>query len=92
MDSKKALWVPFLSVPRSLSSRKLGAGIHPAEGGTAFAGVTAFPTFYEIIKIYKKEFPKMGTFKVETLCFQEIFSHLPFPKVGLCSLVIFVLA
>jgi hypothetical protein len=40
------------------------AGIHPAEGGTAFAGVTAFPTFYEIIKIYKKEFPKMGTFKV----------------------------
>jgi len=25
------------------------AGIHPAEGGTAFAGVTAFPTFYEII-------------------------------------------
>jgi hypothetical protein len=27
------------------------AGIHPAEGGTAFAGATAFPTFYEIIKI-----------------------------------------
>ena len=26
------------------------AGIHPAEGGTAFAGVTAFPTFYEMIK------------------------------------------
>ena len=26
------------------------AGIHPAEGGTAFAGVTAFLTFYEIIK------------------------------------------
>jgi hypothetical protein len=25
------------------------AGIHPAEGGTAFAGVTAFLTFYEII-------------------------------------------
>jgi hypothetical protein len=25
------------------------AGIQPAVGGTAFAGVTAFPTFYEII-------------------------------------------
>jgi hypothetical protein len=29
------------------------AGIHPAEGGTAFAGVTDFLTFYEIIKIEK---------------------------------------
>jgi hypothetical protein len=28
------------------------AGIHPAEGGTAFAGVTAFLIFYEIIKFY----------------------------------------
>jgi hypothetical protein len=28
------------------------AGIHPAEGGTAFAGVTAFLTFYEIIKLH----------------------------------------
>jgi hypothetical protein len=28
------------------------AGIHPA-GGTAFAGVTDFLTFYEIIKIEK---------------------------------------
>jgi len=27
------------------------AGIHPAEGGTAFAGVTAFPTFCETIKV-----------------------------------------
>jgi hypothetical protein len=27
------------------------AGIHPAEGGTAFAGMTAFPTFYKVIKI-----------------------------------------
>jgi hypothetical protein len=26
-------------------------GIHPGEGGTAFAGVTAFLTFYEITKI-----------------------------------------
>jgi hypothetical protein len=29
------------------------AGIHPAEGGTAFAGVTAFLTFYAIINIRK---------------------------------------
>jgi hypothetical protein len=29
------------------------AGIHPAEGGTAFAGVTAFPTFYKIIVFAK---------------------------------------
>jgi len=33
-----------------LSSQKRGAGIHPAAGGTAFAGVTAFLTFYGIIK------------------------------------------
>jgi hypothetical protein len=32
------------------------AGIHPAEGGTAFAGVTAFPTFYEIINNWKMIF------------------------------------
>jgi len=29
------------------------ARIHPAEGGTAFAGVTAFLTFYAIINIRK---------------------------------------
>jgi hypothetical protein len=38
----KSLFGPILVIPAK-------AGIHPAEGGTAFAGVTAFPTFYEII-------------------------------------------
>jgi hypothetical protein len=28
------------SLPRSLSQRKPGAGVHPAEGGTASAGMT----------------------------------------------------
>jgi hypothetical protein len=63
------------------SSRRGGTPRHDDEG-----------LFPHPAKNYKKEFPKMGTFKVETLCFQEIFSHLPFPKVGLCSLIIFVLA
>ena len=40
----KSLFGAILVIPAK-------AGIHPAEGGTAFAGVTASPTFYEIIEI-----------------------------------------
>jgi hypothetical protein len=48
-----------------LSQRKQGAGIHPAEGGTAFAGVTAFPTFYEIIIIkFQGEMPVILKFAI----------------------------
>jgi hypothetical protein len=39
----KSPFGPILVIPAK-------AGIHPVEGGTAFAGVTALPTFYEIIK------------------------------------------
>jgi len=40
----KSLFGPIFVIPAK-------AGIHPAEGGTAFAGVTAFPTFYEVINL-----------------------------------------
>jgi hypothetical protein len=44
MDSQKNPFGLIFVIPAK-------AGIHPAEGGTAFAGVTAFPTFYEIINV-----------------------------------------
>jgi len=37
------------------------AGIHPAEGGTAFAGVTAFLAFCEIINLV---YPRIGRFRL----------------------------
>jgi hypothetical protein len=40
----KSLFGPIFVTPAK-------GGIHPAEGGTAFAGGTAFPTFYEVINL-----------------------------------------
>jgi hypothetical protein len=40
------------------------AGIHPAEGRTAFAGVTAFLTFYEIIIFHFATFIFQGNLVV----------------------------
>ena len=45
----ESLFGPIFLIPAK-------AGIHPAEGGTAFAGVTGSPTFYEIIKICVQNF------------------------------------
>jgi hypothetical protein len=44
----KSLFGPIFVIPAK-------AGIHPAEGGTAFAGVTASPTFYEFIILYSSQ-------------------------------------
>jgi len=55
MDSEKVLLLPFSSFPRKRESSYSGSSglLLPAFAGTSLAGMTAFPTFYEIIKFQK---------------------------------------
>jgi len=50
-EAVKSPFCPIFVIPSMLKT-----GIHPAEGGTAFAGVRAFLTFYEIINLGKFRF------------------------------------